>query len=215
MNDSAGQNSLDEVLDAYFEASEKPDHEVLKEWIARYPQFERELIEFTVAWIQTEDLPEIPSDPQDKKAGLQAGLHIAQQVYERMSAESQVQKSPSQSKLVSLFLDGRRLGWTPDQFAERINISIAILRKLENRFILAATIPDSLIEHVSTAIHRDPSEVNAYMQQEPMMQPNLRHKSKQSPKLGQQQSFFDAVRNDSELSDEQRSYWLSFEGRTR
>lgn len=211
MNNSAGQNSLDEVLDAYFEASEEPDRKILAEWIARYPQFERELIEFTVAWIQSEELPEIPGDSQDKTAALQAGLSIAQQVYEKMSAEKQVPKSSSHSGVVSLILDGHRLGWTPDQFAQRINVSVEILRKFEQRMILAATIPTRLIEEIGASIQRDASDIVAYLQQPPAMQLGLRHKSRRAPKIGELQNFFDAVRTDAELSDEQRAYWLSFE----
>jgi hypothetical protein len=215
MNSSIGQNSLDELLDAYCEASEEPNREILAEWIARYPQFERELIDFTVAWIQSEELPELADNQQDKEAGLQAGLRIAQQIYEKMGTDGLVQKSPSRPKLVSLILDGSLRGWPTDDFAQRINLSVAILRKLESRLITVATIPGNLIERISASLQRDRSEVIAYLEQEPVIQRDLRYKSKQSPRLGRQQNFFDAVRNDGELSDEQRTYWLSFEGRTR
>ena len=211
MNNSAGQNSLDEVLDAYFEAAEEPDRKVLAEWIARYPQFERELIEFTVAWIQAEELPDNPGTSQAKPAMLQAGLKIAQQVYEKMSAEKEVPKSSSHSKLVSLILEGRRLGWTPDQFAQRINVSLEILRKCEQRMFLAATIPTRLSEEIGDAIQRDPADIVAYLKQPPIMQEGLRHKSRRAPTIGAPQNFFEAVRTDAELSDEQQAYWLSFE----
>lgn len=211
MNNSAGQNSLDEVLDAYLEASDGPDRKLLAEWIARYPQFERELIEFTVAWIQSEKLPEVPGDPQDKTAMLQAGLKIAQRAYEKMIAENQVPKSSSHSELVSLILEGSRFGWTPDQFAQRMNVSLEILRKFEQKMIIAATIPTRLIEDIGDAIQRDPADIVAYLQQPATMQADLRHKSRRSPRIGNPQNFFEAVRSDAELSDEQRAYWLSFQ----
>lgn len=70
MNNFIGQYSLDDVLDAYSEASEIPSREILAEWIARYPQFEHELIEFTVAWIQSEELPEIPGDQKQPRPAI-------------------------------------------------------------------------------------------------------------------------------------------------
>ena len=57
MNNSFEPGSVQQVLDAYFEASSKPSREILAEWIARYPQYKRELIDFTVGWIQAERLP--------------------------------------------------------------------------------------------------------------------------------------------------------------
>jgi len=214
MNNSIGQYSLDDVLDAYSEVSETPSREVLAEWIARYPQYERDLIEFTVAWIQSEELPELPDDRKDLNARLQGGLSIVQEIYEKRSAEDQAQNQQSRAKMVSLIMDGSLLGWSTDQFARQINLSVAILRKLENRLMNAATIPTELIKLISDSIQRDPSEIIAYLRQPPMLQAGQMYKSKQPPIIGKPQDFFDAVRNDGELTDEQRIYWLSFESGT-
>jgi len=214
MNNSIGQYSLDDVLDAYSEASEIPSREILADWIARYPQYERELIEFTVAWIQSEELPEIPGDQKDLSARLQGGLRIVQQIYEKRSAEDQTQNQQSRAKMVSLIMDGSFFGWSTDQFAKQINLSVAILRKLENRLISAITIPIDLIKLIGDSIQRDPSEIIAYLGQPPMLQPGQMYKSKHPPTIGKPQDFFDAIRNDGELTDEQRTYWLSFESGT-
>ena len=105
MNNSIGQYSLDDVLDSYSEASEKPSREILTEWIAHYPQYERELIEFTVAWIQSEELPEILVVQQDITESVQGGLRIVQQIFEERRADDQAQNSHSHSKLVSLIME--------------------------------------------------------------------------------------------------------------
>ncbi|MCG3159182.1 MAG: hypothetical protein JMDDDDMK_00168 [Acidobacteria bacterium] len=214
MNNFIGQYSLDDVLDAYSEASEIPSREILAEWIARYPQFEHELIEFTVAWIQSEELPEIPGDQKDLNARLQGGLRIVQEIYEKRSAEDQTQNWQSRAKMASMIMEGSLLGWSTDQFAGRINLSVAILRKLENRLIDAVTIPIDLIKLIGVSIQRDPSEIIAYLGQPPMLQSGQMYKSKQPPIIGKQQGFFDAIRNDGELTDDQRTYWLSLESGT-
>lgn len=214
MNNSFQESSLYDVLDAYSEAAEYPNREILATWIARYPQYERELIEFTVGWIQSEQLPQIPEDPQHIDTMMESAFHVIQQILEKKSVEEKARKLQTRAGLVSLIMEGSLLGWSINEFAQRINLSVTILRKLENRLIRVATVPTSLIERISTSIQRDPSEVTAYLGQAPMLQPGLQYKSKQSPKIGNQQDFFDAVRNDGELSVEQRAYWLSFEART-
>lgn len=48
--------SLEDVLDAY--TAEGPGREALETWIARFPQYDAELIEFTLTWFEIERLPE-------------------------------------------------------------------------------------------------------------------------------------------------------------
>lgn len=212
MNNSFTQNSLDDVLDAYSEASEIPSRELLAEWIARYPQYENELIEFTVAWIQSEVLPEPSNTNQDLDSLLESGLGIVQKILDKKYAGEQSKRSPS--SMVSLFLEAKLLGWSTEIFAQKINLSVSMLRKLENRLINMTTIPISLINILSESLHRDPSEVSAYLSHHPVLQAGHRYKSRQAPKIGDQQSFYDAIRNDGELTDEQRTLWLSFESGT-
>lgn len=214
MNNSNEQYSLDDVLDAYSEASETPSRTILAEWIARYPQYESELIEFTVGWIQSEELPEIPYDQKDLEARRKSGLRVAQQVYQKRNNEDHAKNLQSRAKMISLIIDGSFLGWSIDQFARQINLSVAILRKLENRLISDVTIPYNLIKLIGDSIQRDPLEIVAYLKQPPILHLSYRYKSKKPPKVGEQQSFYDAVRNDGELTDEQRIFWLSFESGT-
>ena len=114
---------------------------------------------------------------------MQGGLRIVHQSYEKRSAEGQAQNQRSRAKMVSLIVDGSFFGWSTDQFAKQINLSVAILRKLENRLIDAVTIPIDLIKLIGDSIQRDASEIIAYLGQPPMLQPGQMYKSKQPPTI--------------------------------
>jgi hypothetical protein len=211
MNNSVGQYSLDDVLDAYSEASEEPSRKILAEWIASYPQYERELIEFTVAWILSEELPEIPDDQQDINARIQSGLRVTQKIFEKRSTDDQEENSHSPPKLVSLIVEGSILGLSVDQLAQQVNLSVTLMRKLENRLFIVDTIPTDLVRMIGMILQRAPADITTYLNQEQMLPSGFRMKSRQPPKMGGKQNFFDAVRDDPELGVEQRAYWLSFE----
>lgn len=211
MNNPIGQYSLEEVLDAYVAAATKPSREILAEWVKRFPQYADELADFTVAWIQTEHFPENAEVPIDAKARNKIGLEIARRVYERRIAEVDMQTTNGHSRLDSLLKAGTEAGLSADQLKDEFNLSMAMMRKIENRFFLVETIPADLIQRMAQTLKRNIQEVLSYLNQEPMISPGLRLKSQQPPKIGQKENFYDALRKDDALTEDQRTYWLSFE----
>lgn len=59
-----GKITRDEVLDAFGAAAAWPTEELLREWVKRYPKFERDLVEFATLWAATANLPEEEMDSQ-------------------------------------------------------------------------------------------------------------------------------------------------------
>ena len=55
------QITIEDVLNDYTAFSSTPNKEALVEWIRRYPQYERELTEFTASWVLMDKLPSSPS----------------------------------------------------------------------------------------------------------------------------------------------------------
>jgi hypothetical protein len=215
MNNPLGQYSLEEVLDAYVAVTTKPSREILAEWVKRFPQYANELADFTVAWIQTEHFPENREVPIDAKARNQIGVEIARRVYERRIAEDDMQTTNTLSHLDSLLKAGTEAGLSADQLKDEFNLSMVMMRKMENRFLLGETIPADLIQRMAQTLKRNTQEVLSYLNQEPMIPGGLRLKSHQSPKIGQKESFFDALRKDDSLNEDQRTYWLSFENKNK
>ncbi len=210
MNSPVEPSSVEQVLDAYLEASPGPSRERMAEWIARYPQYERELVEFTVAWIQSIHLPVADSLESDRGKGVRIGLEAARRVYAEPKHEG-APMATGRRPLVSLLQEGKLLGFSVDQLAGRLHLSVALLRKLENRLFRLETIPLRLIEQVAEALQRGVREISAYLALAPLVPSRVRLKARQRPAPPRQESFQDAVRADDTLGEEQRMYWLSVE----
>jgi len=215
MNNPIGQYSLKEVLDAYVAVTTKPSRKVLAEWVKRFPQYANELADFTVAWIQTEHFPENEEASIDAKARNQIGAEIAHRVYERRIAEDDRQITNVRSHLDSLLKAGTKAGLSADQLKDEFNLSMMMMRKMENRFLLSETIPADLIQRMAQTLKSSFQEVLSYLNQEPMIPDGVRLKSHQPPIIGQKESFFDALRKDDSLNEDQRTYWLSFENKNK
>ncbi len=211
MNNPIEPYTLEEVLDAYIAASQTPSREVLQEWIKRYPQFAQELTEFTVAWSQTEHFPEKKNKQKDSNARLQLGMNIAHQAYEHALIANHPTKDQSKTPLESFFREGKRLGYSPDEFAQQLNSPVTVIKRIESRLVLFDTIPSGLIESFAITLQRPPDEISNFLMSQPSVPQSLRLKSHQAPKVAQQQNFFDVIRTDPTISEEQRAYWLSFE----
>jgi hypothetical protein len=211
MNKQIGQYSLEEVLDAYVAATIEPSREILAKWVKRFPQYADELAEFTLAWIQTDQFPENGDARVNSNTRIQIGVDIARRVYDRRSIEENTQFIPLHLPLASLFQAGNMAGFSPDQLKDTLNLSMAILRKIENRFFIIETLPANLIQNIAQTLHRNTQEILTYLNQEPMIPSALRLKSHQAPKISRKENFFDALREDDSLTQVQLTYWLSFE----
>lgn len=56
-----GNPNLDDAFFELITASDRPDPQKLREVIARYPQFERELVQFSTAWAKDVLSPKKPN----------------------------------------------------------------------------------------------------------------------------------------------------------
>lgn len=212
MNNPFEPLSVERVLDAYLTASAEPSRENMAEWIARYPQYERELVEFTVAWIRSTRLPAADSLEPDRGKQVQIAMEAARRVYAQ-AERGGMEKTAGRGPLLSLLQEGQHLGFSAENLADHLQLSVALLRKLENRLILLETIPLKLIEQVADALQRGIREISAYLALTPLMPSRVRLKARQRPAPPRQVSFLDAVRADGTLGEEQRAYWLSFDNR--
>jgi len=211
MNNPIEPYTLEEVLDAYIAASQTPSREMLQKWIKRYPQYALELTDFTVAWSQIEHFPEKKNQQTDSNARVKLGINIAHQAYDQAAATKHVIKEQNIAPLESFFREGKKLGYSPDEFAEQINVPVTVIKRIESRLLIVDTIPTKLIETLAFTLQRPGDEIWNFLTRAPVVSQTLRLKSHQAPKVAQQQNFFDVIRTDPTISEEQRAYWLSFE----
>ncbi len=211
MSNSFRPGTINQVLDAYLAASEIPSREILSEWIHRYPQFERELIDITVAWIQMRTFPIAEhSNRKDNDQSIQLGMNVVRKMLdeEQASIENQV---PQLRSIRSIFAKAFRQGTSRDKLASQLHFTTAVLDKINYHLVRYKSIPLHLIEAIADILNMDILSVAAYLQRPATIPQGVQFKSLQAPQVGSQDDFFDVIRNDPDLTDEQRQYWLMFE----
>jgi hypothetical protein len=210
MNNSVEQWTWEAVLDAYVAAAEAPSHALLTEWIRQFPQYRQELTDFTVAWSRlAHTMPAIDVDFDEENFVLR-GMSIVQNLLHQQS-ETQAPPATSGHPLGSILLEARQLRWPLDAFIARLELSRALLAKLDRRLIEYVTIPMQLIENLARALKRDVLSVSRYLMQPSTLAPDASYRAEQAPAVPAKEDFFDAVRNDSELDEGVRRRWLALE----
>ena len=210
MNSLYGQELLDNILDAYVTEVETPNLEVLKEWIRKYPQYQRELTDFTIAWIQMEELLPINRDKTDHDTLVLRAMSVVQNLY-RIGEQKSVPSQSAKNPIEKLVAEAETQGFSQDQFAAQLKLSVGLLWKLDRRLIKYSSIPVELIENIAGALHRGLQIVAEYFQRQPILALNASYKAKRQPQVSEPTNFFDEVRSDTDLSNENRAYWLELE----
>ena len=208
MNRPMDQEMLEDVLDAYVASGVGPNSP-LEEWTHRYPQFEREIVEFAASWSLMTWLPPAPNAEEVTEETLVLrGMSVVQNVLHSQSTES----SPDLvAPFESLIVEGQEKGFGPRRLAHAVGLGDSLLRKLDRRLIAFATIPQELIYRLARVMGREASSITAYLQQEPTLAARTQHRSEQAPKLTAQEDFFDAVRSDPTIGSDHADHWYALE----
>jgi hypothetical protein len=198
MSEQTNRERLDAVLEAYIEAVPEPSHRTLTEWIQRYPEFADELTVLTVGRLVAPF--EVEPEEGVDEAALQRDLQV-------MRGALQRRRQPQ--ALTSLSEAGKAVGLASIKaIAQRANLSAALVRKLDLRLMHVASLPAELFTQLAQALQVGVDALRQYLQGQPLM-PEGNFKSEQHPAVPEPEDFFDAVRKDPSLTEEQRQYWLS------
>jgi hypothetical protein len=221
MNEQIERTALEDVLDAYVAAATDSGAPPLAEWVRRFPQFERELTEFAASWSLMKGLPPAPdAEEVDEETLVLRGMSVVQNL---LHAQEQAVAAPAPAvvptaavSIASLLAAAQSRDLTPRQLAAAVGIGSALLRKLDLRRIDIVQMPrdaiDALATALATALGRAADEVAAYLRQGPALAAMAR-RAEQAPEVGPPEDFFDAIRNDTTMTDEQKQRWLAFESR--
>ena len=136
------------------------------------------------------------------------GMSIVQNLLHAQALESATR---TVTPFASLIGEGRTCGLKPRQFAQEVELGDSVLRKLDRRLILFASIPKKLIESLAEVIQSETARVAAYLQQSPTLATATEHRSEHTPVLTDQEDFFDAVRADPTIKREHAVRWLELE----
>ncbi|MCZ7573945.1 MAG: hypothetical protein M5U01_35790 [Ardenticatenaceae bacterium] len=112
-----------------------------------------------------------------------------------------------------LVAEAQARGASIEDLAERAEMSVPLVGKLDRRLIRYPSIPLAAIKALAQALDRTITAVARYLQGRPRFALQARYWANQVPTLSTQEDFFDAVRNDTALSEERRQHWLALQSR--
>ena len=207
MSERNRRENVETVLDAFVSSGPEPGTVALQRWIVRYPYYERELTDFAAAWILMDTLP---PDPDTEEKDEQALIERGQAIIDAVFSGDEVPSSVGEERpLAGLMDEASNLGITMHEFASVTGLSPALVAKLDQRLIRAVTVPDEVLRRLAAPIRRSAEEIMSHLHREPVVPAAMEYKADKAPTVPDQQDFFDAVRGDRGLGDEQRRRLLS------
>lgn len=211
MSDYTSDVKLDDVLNQYVSSTENPNHANLIKWIRLYPQFEKELIEFTVSWSVMKALPPIGAVNKDIEDRLtNKGMSIVQNLLYKKKQEM-IKLNENQNEFKGLIQERQNRGLGLKDLARLSRLSIALYSKIEHNFILSKTLPNKVSEYIGRALGIRPELIVEQLQGAPWVDAGANRFSSDKPQPVSQTNFFDEVRNDRTIKEEDRQYWLAME----
>lgn len=171
--------------------------EIITDWIERYPQHAIALTDLAIALeLNSPDA----SDEPDAESLAAAAAAL------RRAHDEVVGPSPSPSS-PGLVARARSLGLTVSQLAGELQLANDILFKLDRGLIWPDTVPKRLMTMVAAALKWPTASLpERLIASQPAMA--LYH-AKQKPKLGEPQSFAEALAQSDVIADEDRATWLA------
>ena len=173
----------------------------LKDWISRHPEYRADLVQWAADDPVMERAEMLPSDPEGEARTLAIGLQVVAEMRARY-----------ETALPGLLTTARKRGLSTADLADRLALSEPLVLKLERRLIRAASLPGALIERLAEALQVGAHQVRNYLSQPPTLAASASYKADRAPQATRQQEFAQAVRNCSEMTAEQKDFWLSKEG---
>jgi hypothetical protein len=182
--------TLDDVVEAIMVEEEEPAYDAMARWIARYPQFKKELVRFFGTWaIQAEQLEE----PQtiDSESIASRGVSYALSLIDKRDA-------------VQSILDcARAASVSVEELAARTRLDDSILQKLNRRLI--TDVPQECIRRLAAALGKTHDFVGNLILGSPALVV-VRYKAKTKP-AAKQEDFATAIRLSS-LPPDIKQHWL-------
>ena len=197
--------TLDDVLNKFVAENDRPTAENLREWVKRYPQYRRELIEFAAAWAKQLVLPPaLEMEPETEKTLIDRAMsYVLNVTHDR---DTQTQSLAESSEAVhSLTEEARHAGMKPQELANALGLDLPIISKLNSRRIME--IPALLISLFGQLLQKPTTVIEAYFARPPQVAVDAAFLAHRKPAIPAQQIFADAVRASS-LSDEEKARWL-------
>lgn len=187
------QYEIDQITERYEREYRAGNAPQIADYLQRYPQYARELLEFALSFHAFEaDEPQFTPPPATQLS----------------PAAERALRLVRQAALEGLVKQGRSVGYKPAQLAEALGLSLDIVAKLDARTIIANTIPNRLIQRIAAVLQVVPETVQAYFSTPPQAAVGTFSYADQAPQE-QQEAFIDAVNTSSLLDAARKGEWIA------
>ena len=139
------ESTLDDALNTFVQENDRPTADNIQEWVDRYPQFRKDLVEFAAVWAEQLVLPtpeEIGAEAE--KVLVDRAMSDVLNVAYNRDVET-LEQTTNDDPVRSLTQDAQRAGTKPAQLAKECGLDLSLLSKLNHRQIRPWTIPAVLI----------------------------------------------------------------------
>lgn len=194
--------NLAAVLEEYALATEgENDQQILRQMIEKYPQFAAPLMDFAAARALAKYAPEPEMPAEDAARYQKMGLENLRRVLSESAAAKQ-------TALQSLTDAAKAKGLNRSKFASALGLSVSLVQYLEKRRLDFASIPKAVIAKVAQVLETGEELVANYLNQPPVATANASFKANERPEELKPKSFAEAVREDQQLSAEEKKRLL-------
>lgn len=182
---------------------------LLQDWVARYPQHERELVEVAVQQKYFGGLPDGTPLLGTSMPQFGADAPDFAKIHEKFIRNAQSRAKTLPIKSINSELRAR--GGSLNELASDLRISKTILTKLDKRMLAPGSLPNHFIEALAKAIGRSLADMKAYLTMPPSRPSTaLSFKATEAPGVSsEQQDFRRALETDEDVKGADRAHWLS------
>lgn len=190
MTHAANNRSLEEVIDELFYSSEEMNPELVKEYVKRYPHFERELLDFAVHWVATTPLDDacLSGEGIADKDLLSLQSRVLQRLYEADQSTSEQAKTLSDVQTALAAIKGAKALAAVSE-ALGIGDHRILVTKILNGAI--SNPPRYILARLADYLHK-PNEAIAFALQS-HQRLSYSFKASEKPKAPMQETWEDAV----------------------
>ena len=199
------RGTVDSIIEQYVASSPGPSREILARWVERYPQYAEALAEFTVNWTAATPLaPPAANDTEHAASAAARHRGLVQAVLDR-----QALRPEDAAPLRGLVAEAQARGLSRREMAAALDLSIALVDRLDRRLVRYQTIPAAILESISRLLSTGTQQVARYLQGAPLLPTAASYRSEQAPAVPQAQDFAAAVEADRTLSPERKRQLLA------
>ncbi len=192
------ETNLTDVLEEYALAAPHGfDAQILRQMTEAYPQFADELKDFAAARAVLKYAPEAEISAAVEARFQQIGMETLRTIL-----------SENAASLESLTDAAKAKGLNRTKFAAALGLSVSLVQYLEKRRLDFATIPKTVIAKVAEVLDSSETIIANYLNQSAVSPSNASFKAAERPEELKPKSFAEAVREDQQLSNEEKQRLL-------